>query len=180
MTRVAFQGELGAFSELAARQQFADAQLLPCNDFESAAAALSSRAVDYAVLPVENSLAGVVQGTRAILQDDRFSTIVELWLPIHHCVLALSSSSLSELRTVLSHPVALAQCTNWLRAHPTIAALEWYDTAGAAKHVADTKDVTRAAIAARVAAERYGLAVLAENIEDRSDNRTRFAVLALR
>jgi prephenate dehydratase len=180
MIRVAFQGEFGAFSEIAARRQFADAQLMPCSDFESAAAALFNHVADYAVLPIENTLAGTVQGTRSILEDGRFATIDELWLPIHHCVLGLPSTSLHDVRAVLSHPVALAQCRNWLRNHPEIRAQEWYDTAGAAKHIADSQDHSLAAIASRAAAGRYGLTLLAENVEDRSDNQTRFAILALR
>jgi prephenate dehydratase len=180
MIRVAFQGELGAFSEMAARRQFADAQLMPCTDFESAAAALFNHVADYAVLPVENTVAGAVQGTLGILADGRFATVDELWLPIHHCVLGLPSTTLDEVRVVLSHPVALAQCGNWLRRHPALRAHEWYDTAGAAKHIAASHDPTIGAIASRVAADRYRLTILAENVEDRSDNQTRFAILALR
>jgi prephenate dehydratase len=95
-------------------------------------------------------------------------------------VLALPSATLDDVRVVISHPVALAQCGNWLRRHLAIHAQEWYDTAGAAKHVACNHDRSLTAIASRPAAHRYGLTVLAENVEDRSDNQTRFAILALR
>lgn len=180
MIRVAFQGELGAFSEMAARRQFADAQLMPCSDFESAAAALFNHLADFAVLPIENTVAGAVQGTRSILEDGRFATVDELWLPIHHCVLGLPSATLEDVRVVISHPIALAQCGNWLRRHPAIVAQDWYDTAGAAKHVSSHQAASLAAIASRAAADRYRLTLLAENVEDRSDNQTRFAILALR
>jgi chorismate mutase/prephenate dehydratase len=97
---------------------------------------------------------------------------------IHHCVLALRGASLDALATVESHPVALAQCTRWLRAHPAITARAAYDTAGAARDIAKRSDPRAAAIAGRGAAARYDLDILAANIEDRSDNQTRFLMIA--
>lgn len=180
MNRVAFQGELGAFSELAAREHFGEARLIPCREFQIAAERLLNGEVDYAVLPIENTLAGVVEGTRDILRDERFTRIAELWLPIHHYILGVPGGTLEGVQSALSHPVALAQCTTFFRRHPAIKPVVWYDTAGAAKYVARAGDATRAAIAGRAAADRYHLIILADNIEDRTDNRTRFAVLAPR
>lgn len=178
MTRVAFQGEAGAFSELAVRRHFADAQAIACRELADAAAELLSGRVDFAVLPVENTLAGAVPGAAAILDDPRLRVTAQLWLPIHHYLLAVPGASLATIRSVLSHPVALAQCTTLFVVHPHLVPLSWYDTAGAAKHVAHTGDIELAAIASEAAAERYGLHILRSRVEDRPDNQTRFVVLA--
>lgn len=175
--RIGYQGEAGAFSEMAAQQRFPDAAHIPFRDFELAAQALAAGAIDYAVLPAENSIAGVVEGTRAILNRAGYMIVDELWLPIHHCVMAIADATLADLGHILSHPVALAQCTRFFGNHPGITPQPWYDTAGAALYVASNRDSTLGAIAPRGAALRYGLAVLAENVEDRDDNRTRFVVL---
>jgi prephenate dehydratase len=97
---------------------------------------------------------------------------------IHHCVMAPRGASIDGLATVESHPVALAQCTRWLRAHPAIVVRAAYDTAGAARDVAERGDVRAAAIAGRHAAARYDLEILAADVEDRSDNQTRFLMVS--
>jgi prephenate dehydratase len=178
MTRVAFQGEAGAFSELAIRQHFGEAESIPCREFAQATTALLEGAVDFAVLPVENSLVGAVPGIGDLLNETRFQITGDFWLPIHHHLLAVPGASLATLQSVLSHPVALAQCTHVFVRHPDLAPVAWFDTAGAAKHVAHVNDVALAAIASEAAAERYGLIVLERNVEDRADNRTRFVILA--
>jgi prephenate dehydratase len=101
----------------------------------------------------------------------------EVVIPIHHCVLGCAGTSLERLKVVESHPIALAQCVAWFAGHPMIEPRAAYDTAGAARDVARAKDPSRGALASRVAATRYGLRVLAENVEDRHDNQTRFVVL---
>jgi prephenate dehydratase len=103
--------------------------------------------------------------------------VAETVVDIHHCVLAPRGASLDALATIESHPVALAQCTRWLRSHPSIAARAAYDTAGAARDVAQRGEPRAAAIAGRAAAARYDLQILAANIEDRSDNQTRFLMV---
>jgi prephenate dehydratase len=131
------------------------------------------------VLPVENSLAGMVPGVAALLQDKRVTIETEFWLPIRHCLLGVPGGILIMVDSVLSHPVALAQCTRFFAAHPGIKAISWFDTAGAAQHVARAGDVSLAAIASEAAAEHYGLEIIERHLEDSADNRTRFVVLSV-
>jgi len=178
--RVAFQGEHGAFSEEAVRRHFgADADPEPLYSCDDVVRAVARGSVPCGLLPVENSLAGSVVATYdALLDAPGVYVTGETLLPIHHCVVAPAGARLGELALVESHPVALAQCRRWLAAHPAVEARVAYDTAGAARDVAALGDRTRAAIAGRGAAERFGLTVLAENIEDRPDNVTRFYAIA--
>jgi prephenate dehydratase len=177
--RIAFQGELGAFSEEAIRNLDAHAIPVPCREFIDVAQAVESGDADAGVLPIENTLAGSVVGSYdALTACESLHVMAETVVEIHHCVLAPRGASLGSLATVESHPVALAQCTRWLRAHPAITARAAYDTAGAARDVAQRSDPRAAAIAGRGAAVRYDLDILAANIEDRSDNQTRFLMIA--
>lgn len=177
--RIAFQGELGAFSEEAIRNIDAHAEAVPCREFIDVAQAVENGDVDAGMLPIENTLAGSVVGSYDALQAcGSLQVVAETVVEIHHCVLTLRGAFLDALTTVESHPVALAQCTRWLRAHPTIVARAAYDTAGAARDVAARGDVRAAAIAGRHAAARYDLEILAADIEDRSDNQTRFLMIA--
>ena len=179
MKAIAFQGELGAFSEEAVQRVFGtDAQPVPCRENRDVARIVASGEADAGVLPVENTLAGSVPASYdAILGEQSLHVVREVVIPIHHCVMAVASATLDTLRTVESHPIALAQCANWFAQHPSIAARASYDTAGAARDVAAAHDVARGALASRVAAMHYGLTMLAENVEDRHDNQTRFVVL---
>jgi prephenate dehydratase len=178
--RVAFQGELGAFSEQGVRQLWPDAaEPVPMREFIDVARAVERGDVELGLLPIENTLAGSVIGTYdALFACDSLHVVAETVVPIHHCVLALPGTTLDTLRTVASHPVALAQCERFLRDHPHIAASAVYDTAGAAREVAARGDPTAAAIAGRPAADRYGLEIVAANVEDRPDNQTRFLAIA--
>jgi prephenate dehydratase len=133
---------------------------------------------DAGVLPVENTLAGSVPASYdAILAEPTIHVTGEVVIPIHHCVMAIGGASLEKLRTVESHPIALAQCAAWFARHGHIDARAAYDTAGAAREVARAADSGRGALASRIAAQRYHLEILAENVEDRQDNQTRFVVL---
>ncbi|MFN2563976.1 MAG: prephenate dehydratase [Gemmatimonadaceae bacterium] len=180
MTRVAFQGELGAFSEQAVVQLWPDgAEPVPMRDFIDVARAVQRGGVDFGVLPIENTLAGSVIGTYdALFACDALHVVSETVVAIHHCVLALPGASLDSLRVVSSHPVALAQCERFFRAHPHLVARATYDTAGAAREVAERGDSAAGAIAGRPAAERYGLEIVAADVEDRPDNQTRFVAIA--
>ena len=176
--RVAFQGELGAFSEEAVHRFFGDgADPVPCREFGEVGRAVAAGEVDFGVLPIENSLAGSVVASYDVLAGGRLEIVGEVITPIHHCILGLPGSTLAGIDRILSHPVALMQCTRKLRELDGVEAVAVYDTAGAAKEVSTLGDPTRAAIAGQRAAIRYGLTVLAENIEDRSDNQTRFLVV---
>ena len=178
MNRVAFQGEPGAFSEEAAIQCCGrDVLLLPRRTFVDVVQSVLTGTAERGVLPLENSLIGEVAAANEAAADPGLDIERELWLPIHHYLMARPETSFDDVRQVLSHPAALAQCTSFFAGHPELQAVEWYDTAGAAKHVATSKDGGLAAIASRRAAERYKLRLLAEDIQDRADNRTRFVVV---
>lgn len=178
--RVGFQGAAGAYSEEAVyRVCGADADAVPFKENRDVAHAVADSSVDLGLLPIENTLAGSVHASYdAILAEPAIVAIGESVMPIHHCILALAGATLDTLRSVESHPVALAQCSEFFQRHPAIEARSAYDTAGAAAAVARVGDPTRGALASRAAAKRYGLSVLAESVEDRADNQTRFLLLS--
>lgn len=178
---VAFQGELGAFSEEATLAYFGTerAEPVPLPNFEQVFAALESNQVDRAIIPIENSLFGSVHVNYDLLRAHEVRIVGELELRIRHYLLALPGSRLEQIRRVYSHPQALGQCRTYLRAHLQHAeAIPAYDTAGAARMVAEMGDPEAAAIAGIRAATKYGLAVLAAGIESHPQNYTRFLVLA--
>lgn len=180
--RVAFQGEHGAYSDEAIALHWRGAaSAVPARECGDVAAAVEEGSVEYGLLPIENTLAGSVVATYdALAGAPRVTVVAEVVLPIHHCVLALPGASLDSLATVESHPIALAQCRRFLARHGHVAARPAYDTAGAARAVAERGDPRFAAIAGRAAARRFGLRVLAADVEDRPDNQTRFLVIARR
>ncbi|GAB6876831.1 prephenate dehydratase [Thermaerobacter litoralis] len=171
---VAFQGERGAFSEVAVRAYFGpDAEPVPCPAFADAFDRLVAGAVAAAMLPVENSYAGDVGEVYDLLRRYPVRVRGELQLPVRHCLLALPGTRLGDLRAVRSHPQALAQCREFLHRHGLIAE-PVYDTAAAARQVAEAGRRDLAAIASHQAAAYYGLEVLAEDIQDSAGNVTRF------
>jgi prephenate dehydratase len=178
MTRVAIQGEAGSFSEDAAIKHFGKIGLLTCRTFEDVAIALEDDLADYAVIPEENRIAGLVVSAQPIIQRPDFRRIAEVEVPVQLCVLAAGSTPVTSFHSALSHPVALAQCRKFFTAHPALHPVEWYDTAGAARHVARLADPGVSAIAGRSAAERYKLDIIVADIQDRADNSTRFVVLS--
>ena len=177
---VAFQGEHGAYSEEAVAAWWDGAATpVPARECADVTAAVMTGAAEYGLLPVENTLAGSVVATYdALAAAERVVVVGEVVLPIHHCVLASAGATLASLTAAESHPVALAQCRRFFADHPWIEPRAAYDTAGAARAVADRGDVRVAAIAGRAAARRFGLTVLAADVEDRPDNQTRFLALA--
>jgi prephenate dehydratase len=177
-TVVAFQGELGAYSHEALEARYGEAATpLPCRTFQEVADRMISGEAALGLLPVENTLAGAVIGSYDVLAHGAVRIVDEVILPIRHCLLAPTGATLEGLRQVLSHPVALAQCGLFLKDHPDLEPVAFYDTAGAAREVATRADPATPAIASWLAARRYGLQVLAEGIEDRDDNQTRFFAL---
>ena len=170
---VAYQGEAGAYSDEAAQVVRPGARTVGHETFALAFSALLDRRVDAAVLPVENSLAGVVQEVNDLLWDSRLLTVVgEHVHPVRHCLLGHGEP----VRRAISHPQALAQCRRWLADHE-VEAVPFMDTAGAARQVAESHVRGLAAIASLSAARRYGLQVIAEGIQDDPSNRTRFLVV---
>ena len=178
---VGIQGEAGSFSDAAvSRLPGLAADSVGFDDFGSVLAALDAGAVDRALLPVHNTLAGVVApALRAIAAHD-LRVEAELDVPVRLALLALPGTSLADIRTASSHPVALAQCARFLAHHAEIEPSAVHDTAGAARLVAQGGDRRAAAIASREAGEMYGLVPLESDIQDRADNSTRFWLLARR
>ena len=171
---VGFQGELGAFSEEAVGRLCPEARPVPRRTFVDVVRAVESAEDDAGLLPVENTLAGGVAAAYDALAGGRVGVRAEVVIPIRHFLLGAPGATLEGVREVASHPVALSQCARFFAAHPGLEPVSVYDTAGAAMEVAERGDWSRAAVASRRAAERFGLTVLAEDIQDRPDNQTRF------
>jgi prephenate dehydratase len=175
----AYQGRPGAYSESAARRLLGpDASLLPCDTLEDAFAALAERRVARAVVPVENTLAGTVSKTYDLLLEHDLTVIGEHVEHIDHVLIGPAGASVDRLVRVLSHPVALAQCERFFRAHPEIAAVPVFDTAGAVPLALDDADGRTAAVASRAAAHLYGGSVLREHLQDHPENFTRFVLVS--
>jgi monofunctional chorismate mutase len=186
LPRVGYQGEPGAYGEAAVRAAWGDAaEATPVGGFDVLLDALAHGALERAVLPVENTIVGAVWPALAALVasegfGDGVAVVGETTVPVRHCLVAQPGATLEGLRQVISHPVALAQCGAFLRRHPHIVAEGVGDTGGAARTVSVGDDLAIAAIASREAAERYGLVVLEEGVQDRAENVTRFWMLGAR
>ena len=177
--RVAFHGDFGAFSEEAVAALWPHALAIPSRSVTEVARAVARGDVDAAVLPVENTVAGgVVAAYDALADTPELHAIAETILHIRQYLLGTQGATLDSLEVVESHPVALSQCANFLARLPHVRSQAASDTASAARGVAEARDPRRAAIASKHAGARYGLTVLAERIEDRADNQTRFLAVA--
>ncbi|KAK9998445.1 hypothetical protein SO802_018048 [Lithocarpus litseifolius] len=175
--RVAYQGVRGAYSESAAEKAYPYCEAVPCEQFETAFEAVERWLVDRAVLPIENSLGGSIHRNYDLLLRHRLHIVGEVKFAVRHCLMANHGVKLEDLKRVLSHPQALAQCEHTLtRLGLVREAVD--DTAGAAKHVAFHKLNDTGAVASSTAAMIYGLNILAQDIQDDSDNVTRFLMLA--
>ncbi len=176
--RVAFQGEPGAFSEAAAIQLLGgDIWTVPRATFEAAFSAIAEGAADALLAPVENSLAGSVVRVYDLLLESDLGIVAETILPIEHHLIGCPGSSLSDIRSVASHPMALAQCEKFFLAHPHLKRVPAEDTAGSVRDALSRGDKSCAAIAGRRAAEHYRGVILAESIQDNPENFTRFVLL---
>jgi prephenate dehydratase len=176
--RVAFQGEPGAFSEAAAVKLLgAGIQTIPRATFDSTFRAISEGAADALLVPVENTLAGSVVRVYDLLLESPLEICGETILPIEHHLLGQPGAKLSELRSVASHPMALAQCERFFESYPTLKRVPAEDTAGSVREMMERNDPSFAAIAGRTAAQRYGAVILQENIQDNAENFTRFVLL---
>lgn len=174
---IAFQGELGANSHIICNQAYPNMEVLPCDGFDQAFKAVEDGAADLAMIAVENSLAGRVADIHHLLPNSNLHMIAELFLPIRFHLMALKGVKLAEITDVYSHIVGLPQCRKFIQKHGLkthVAA----DTAGSARMVAEWQDRTKAAIAPKIAADIYGLEILARNIEDAAHNTTRFVVFS--
>ncbi|KAH7294997.1 hypothetical protein KP509_27G028000 [Ceratopteris richardii] len=175
--RVAYQGVPGAYSEAAANKAFPECEAVPCEQFEAAFQAVELWLVDRAVLPIENSLGGSIHRNYDLLLRHRLHIVGEVQLPVNHCLLALPGVKKEEVKRVLSHQQALAQCEGSLTKLGVVReAVD--DTAAAAQFIAQNNLRQTGAVASAKAAKIYGLQVLAEGIQDDVDNVTRFLMLA--
>jgi prephenate dehydratase len=175
--RISFQGEPGANSHIACREAYPDYEPLPCPTFEDAFAAVTSGEATLGMIPVENSVAGRVADIHHLMPRSNLHIVAEWFLPVKHQLVAPKGATLEGIKTVESHVHALGQCRNIIRRlkiRPIVAA----DTAGSAREVSERGDKSCAAISSRLAAEIYGLDILAEDVEDEAHNTTRFIVLA--
>ena len=167
--RIAFQGEPGAYANLAAREAVGHAAAIPVASFEDAMEAVKSGDCDLCIIPVENSLMGRIADVHHLLPGSGLHIVGEHFLPIRHQLLGLKTAKLGDITSVYSQGPALAQCRNIIRERKLVAH-NWYDTAGSAKHVAELKDPKAAAIASTLAGELYGLKVLKADVEDEHHN----------
>ncbi len=178
ITRVAFQGERGAFSEAAAVHLLGDwITTIPCPTFDAAFRAVPEGAADALLAPMENSLAGSVVRVYDLLLESDLGIVAETVLPIEHHLIGCPGTSLDDIRSVASHPMALAQCEKFFLAHPNLKRVPAEDTAGSVREVLARGDKSSAAIAGRCAAEHYHGVILAESIQDNAENFTRFVLL---
>lgn len=168
---IAYQGEPGAYSEIAALRI---GEPKPFESFDEVFAAVENHEVNYAVIPIENSLGGSIHHNYDLLLQHPVTIVAETFVKVKHCLLGIPGSSIENSVKALSHPQALAQCRNFFATHHHIKAEVAYDTAGSAKMIAADRDVTKLAIASKRAAELYGLEILQENLADEEWNITRF------
>ena len=175
--RIAFQGEPGANSHLAALDAYPRLEALACPTFEDALAAVKTAKAKLAMIPIENSVAGRVADIHHLLPHSGLHIVAEHFERVRHQLLTLPGVKLSQLKTVHSHIMALGQCRDVIRALKLKPVAE-ADTAGAARHLRDSGDRSAAVIASKLAAEIYGLKIAKADIEDAEHNTTRFVVLA--
>ncbi len=178
--RVSYQGEPGAYSDVAMQQHFGDDAIgVPCHTFAGALASVIAGRSVAAIVPVENAIAGPVHTALDAITElgDQLTRVTEHRLTIVLCMLGLPGATLDTLTSVRSHPVALAQCRIFLARNGWLNVEPHEDTAGAAREVSEVRDAAIGAIASELAAARYGLEVLARGVQDVPHNWTRFAVL---
>jgi prephenate dehydratase len=175
--RIAYQGEPGSNSDAACREVYPGAESVPCATFEDVFVAMGEGRADLAMIPVENSIAGRVADIHHLLPESGLHIIGEHFMPIHFALLAVPGASEAGITTVRSHSHALGQCRQFIRDHGWRSVVA-DDTAGAAREIAEAGDPAVAALAPVLAAQLYGLDVLASDVEDEHHNTTRFLVLA--
>jgi len=174
---IGFQGEHGAFSELAALNYNLTLIPIPCREFRDVFDEVKNSTLDFGIVPVENFLEGQVTSVSDLLIETELVIVGEIVIPVHHCLLALPETSHREIKIVYSHPQALAQCREFIMRHK-FEPRPFYDTAGAAKMLSEERPEGAAVIANELGAELYQLEIIEENIEDHPVNATRFVVLA--
>lgn len=176
MMKIAYQGVPGAYSHIACTALFPEQEYIPCDTFEIAMELVKNGDVDKAVIPVENSNAGRVSDVHFLLPEAGLHIVGEHFMRIEHQLLAIKGAKLEEIQSAASHPQALAQCSEFLKKH-SIRAVSRIDTAKSCEKIVMEQDKTKAAIASKLAAQIYGLDILAANIENANNNTTRFLIM---
>jgi prephenate dehydratase len=175
--KIVYQGEPGAYSHLACTQFYPDAEPVACASFAKAFEAVRAGEATLAMIPVENTVAGRVSDIYHLLPEGGLFIVGERYLPVHHQLLGVPGAALADVRAARSHHMALGQVRKFLSEHSIDPVVD-LDTAGAARRVAALGDPTIAAVASKLAAQTYGLDILASDIEDAAHNTTRFIILA--
>jgi len=171
--KVSFQGEPGAYSEQAVFNYYGEVEAVPCESFDAVFDSVALGETDFALVPIENSLAGSIHQNYDLLRHHDLHIVGEYLLRVRHCLIALPGVKKDDIKKVISHPQALGQCAGYLRRHG-IKAEQVYDTAGSVKMLKESGALDVAAIASRRAAELCGMQILEEGIEDNAENYTRF------
>ncbi len=177
--RIAIQGGYGAFHEIAAIQYFGDEniEIVPRNTFKDLFKALKEGVVDYGITAIENSLAGSILPNYTLLLESKMKIIGEIYLRIKQNLVALPGQTIEDIKEVYSHPMAILQCQIFFDDYPQIKLIDSIDTALSAKQIADEKSLGIGAIASDLAAKKYGLEIIAPEIETHKLNYTRFLIL---
>lgn len=175
--KIAYQGVAGAYSHIASMSVYPNQEYIPCDTFEIAMNLVQNGQVDLAMIPVENSNAGRVSDVHFLLPETGLSIVGEFFLRIEHQLMGLKEAKLSDILSASSHPQALAQCSQFLKKH-NIKAIARIDTAKSCEDIIAFQDKTKAAIASKLAAEIYGLQILAANVENAANNTTRFLIMS--
>lgn len=176
-SRVAFQGEPGAYANLAVREALPHALAVPYPTFEDAMRAVRESETDLAIIPVENSLHGRIADIHHLLPESGLYIVGEHFLRVRHQLMGIKGATLENLKAVVSQEPALGQCRKLIRGMK-LTARGWHDTAGSARHVAELRDPSVGALASVLAAELYGLDILKADVEDEPHNMTRFLIMA--
>jgi len=177
---IALQGEIGSFSEMAARKYFGSSiKLAPCNSFDEVCGEIKDKRADYAILPIENSQTGGINGVHDLLLNENLFAIGEVILKIEHCLITHKDTKLNQIEKIYSHPQALAQCERYLlKNFSGCQIIPVYDTAGSIKQIKESGDLKAAGIASRRAASFYDMKLIENSIEDNPYNYTRFLVFS--
>jgi prephenate dehydratase/chorismate mutase/prephenate dehydratase len=177
LTLAAFQGELGAWGDLASRSLGTEVVPVPCPTFVDVFEEVEKKECDIGVVPIENSLEGAVTEVNDLLIDRRLHITAEVIVPIHHALMVVPGTDYRDIRTVYSHPQALGQCRGFLQRNK-LEPRPYYDTAGAARWLTSERPTASAVLASPLAADLYGLEIIKESVEDHASNRTRFVIVS--
>jgi len=174
---IGFQGEHGAYSEVAIRDFDSASIPIPYPEFVDVFEGVESGQLDLGAVPVENSRAGPITEVDDLLIKKDLKVVAEMNCPVHHCLLTLPDTDYRDIKVVYSHPQAIAQCRGFITRNK-MEAKQYYDTAGAAMMLARDRPAATAVIASRLCAELYNLEIVKENIEDQEQNQTRFLIIS--